>query len=266
MSGDWLKLHRCVIESPVWRDPWLFQLWTWCLIKASYCDRRIGGIDVKRGSFVTGRSVASDELGVTGSKWYRGLQSLQELGCISLAANNHFTLVTVCNYERYQDGESGARTASEQRSNSDRTASEQRSNTEEERKNSTKDLSLATNDPKALDHERALITADDPPAITLAHKGWTPTEGMSPITVQAVRRWQEYYFVLNGRSLPFHRIEAELRARRKEGWGPQKFSDGVDLMIRLEKQRVLNPDEDLQASKQRSLPPQKPINPQLRTS
>lgn len=132
MAGNWVKVYRSLMDSAVWHDEWLVKLWIWCLMKANHSDGSFRGTPVKRGEFITGRNTAADELGVTPSKWYRGVEKLSKLGNITLESNNSWTKVSVCNYKTYQDASDADRTADEQRTNSERTADEQRTNTIEE--------------------------------------------------------------------------------------------------------------------------------------
>ena len=121
MAGDWVKLHRSIADSGVWADEWLLKLWIWCLLRANYADRKWLGITIRRGQFVTGRFAGAEELGVHPSKWYRGMAALVELGNITTTPNNKNTIVTVVNYESYQDDECDPRTTNEQPANNKRT-------------------------------------------------------------------------------------------------------------------------------------------------
>jgi len=133
MNDDtWVKLYRSVFSHAIWSDDYLFRLFCWCILKANFSDGRVYGIELKKGQFVTGRMRGSEEMNVSPSKWYRGMQKLAEIGSIVLDANSERTTVTVCNYETYQSSPD----KSEQQVNSDRTASEQQVNTREELKNS----------------------------------------------------------------------------------------------------------------------------------
>lgn len=134
MSG-WVKLHRDVASHAVMSDLWLAGLWMWCLVRANHVDTKWLGVALPAGSFVCGRSTASEELGVSPSKWYRGMQKLQEIGCITLTVNSKWTRVSICNWRTYQHGDDQPRTAFEQDLNSDRTGCEQQSNTDKECKN-----------------------------------------------------------------------------------------------------------------------------------
>lgn len=90
------------------------------------------GCELLPGQFAIGREAAAEELGVSGSAWYRGMQKLQEFGCIRVEANNRFTKVSIVNWAKYQDDLNNKRTTSEQREDSQRTATEQQADTIEE--------------------------------------------------------------------------------------------------------------------------------------
>ncbi len=111
MAGDWVKLYRSLMESDIWHDEWLVKLFVWCLLKASFRDSAFKGKTIERGQFVTGRLRASEELDVSPGKWLRGIEKLVRAGCISTKSDNQFTVITVCNYESYQDGLSQGGTA-----------------------------------------------------------------------------------------------------------------------------------------------------------
>src|SRR4051812_18803613 len=122
-AKGWLRLHRKALNSRVFANDWLWRLWSWCLMNASWTPQWINAsCEIKPGQFVTSRDLAARELRVTPSKLYRGLQGLKDLGQITLEANSQFTIVTVCNWRTYQSDSDEERTASEQRVNSERTA------------------------------------------------------------------------------------------------------------------------------------------------
>ena len=102
MAGDWIKLHRQAIESRVFTDPFLWQLFSWCLIKANWKAGFFKGTPIPRGSFATGRQAAADALNVSESKFRRGIKRLETLGCISSKATNRFTVIRVEKYEQFQ--------------------------------------------------------------------------------------------------------------------------------------------------------------------
>jgi hypothetical protein len=128
MDG-YIFVHRKIMDSPVFADPWLFKIWMWCLFKAAYTPKKvnIGSeiITLERGQFVYGRKKAVEELSdsknkISESSFYRRTAFLEKNGSIVQKSNNRYTLVTVVNYDIYQPFFE----ESEQRANSGRTASE----------------------------------------------------------------------------------------------------------------------------------------------
>ena len=108
MAG-YIKLHRKCLESAVFGDSDLWRFWCWCLMKASYKERQvlISGtvVDVKPGQFVLGRKSAAESLGVTERVVRTCLKNLEKLGNIETKTTNRFTLVTLINWELYQENE-----------------------------------------------------------------------------------------------------------------------------------------------------------------
>lgn len=82
MEG-WFKLHRKIIESPVFENEKALKVWIWCLGKAAYKDTTalVGNqaIHLKAGQFVFGRKKASKELKISESTFYRLMTLLEKL-------------------------------------------------------------------------------------------------------------------------------------------------------------------------------------------
>lgn len=129
---DWIKLHRKSLDSRVFSDPVLWRLWCWCLIKSNWKRGWHCGCELQPGQFAIGREAASEELGVSGSGWYRSMQKLQEFGCIKMEANNRFTIVSIVNWRKYQGELNNEKTTDEQQSDNGKTTEEQQKDTIEE--------------------------------------------------------------------------------------------------------------------------------------
>lgn len=121
MSDGWIKLHRKSLESRVFSDAALWRLWTWCLLKANHAPGFFCGEEISRGSFATGTRAAGEALGLSPSTVYRGLKKLAEWSMVELKVKRGFTVVTVCNYETYQDSESDGETEMKQTCNAGET-------------------------------------------------------------------------------------------------------------------------------------------------
>lgn len=105
MDG-WIKLHRKIIDSPVFDNSNVLKLWIWCLCKASHTDHEVivGKQIVKldAGQFVFGRMKAAAALNMNDRTVYDYMKMLQKLGMIDMQPNNKFTVVTIVNWAFYQ--------------------------------------------------------------------------------------------------------------------------------------------------------------------
>lgn len=156
MQKGWIKLHRKLLDNPIWQDPHYMKLWMYCLLQASHAehDQLVGNqiITLLPGQFVTGRISLAEEMnrGVAPKKrqsestWWRDLKRFEEWGMLNIKANSKYSIVTIDNWAFYQETEKemdSKRTADEQQVNSEWTASEQHLNTNKNVKNlSTKEL------------------------------------------------------------------------------------------------------------------------------
>lgn len=159
MQG-WIKLHRKLRHNPIWQDPYYLKLWMYCLTEASHKEHTqlVGTKTVKLlpGQFVVGRISLAEELnkGMTPKKvksestWWRYLIQLENMQMLNIESNNKHSVVTIVNWEFYQDSEekrTGEWTASEQQVNSKWTTDEQQMNTNKNVKNvRTKEFSSSS--------------------------------------------------------------------------------------------------------------------------
>ena len=111
-----IKLHRALLNSEVFKDPVLLKVWIWCLCKARYADDKVNSKSnnkkLKKGQFLTGRKSASTELGLAESRVYRAQQKLKNMGNLNIKSNNKYSIITIVNWDTYQ----GANGKSEQQS------------------------------------------------------------------------------------------------------------------------------------------------------
>ena len=104
--STWVKLHRKILYNPIFKNAELYQLYSFCLLRAGYEEgEAFEGDDIvklEKGQFVTGRIKLSEALGQNPSTIYKRLKKLEKLGYIELKSNNKNTIVTVVNWELYQ--------------------------------------------------------------------------------------------------------------------------------------------------------------------
>jgi hypothetical protein len=132
-----ILISRALIDSEVFASEKLLKIWIWLLIKANFKERqvpiKIGAgqsvVTIKRGQLLFGRLSAENELFIDGSTIYKCIKKLEKLNNIEIKSNSHYSIITICNYDHYQDFKSYRVASNEQASNSQVTATEQPSNT-----------------------------------------------------------------------------------------------------------------------------------------
>lgn len=108
MSG-WIKIHRSIIENPLWTDKPFSrgQAWIDILLRANYDDKEImlgGNIKkVNRGSFITSELKLMDKWGWSKKKVRAFLSLLESENMIERHATQKGTTINVVNYSVYQD-------------------------------------------------------------------------------------------------------------------------------------------------------------------
>jgi hypothetical protein len=121
MINGYIKLYRKLIQSPVFQDEKLLKVWLWCLMKASYRDRKFmhgnSEVSVRAGQFICGTRSAADVLNMSPSTVYRKLKLLRKMNQIDTTVKRYFTVVTIINWHTYQDKGNGGETEMKQNRN-----------------------------------------------------------------------------------------------------------------------------------------------------
>ena len=121
----YIKLTRSLLRSEAFMSEKMLKVWVWCLIKANFEEKDVNivvgrwksKIKVKRGDFLFGRHKASEELNMKESTVYGIMKKLVEMENIKISVNNHYSVVTVCNYDLYQGFELYESTTNQQPTN-----------------------------------------------------------------------------------------------------------------------------------------------------
>jgi hypothetical protein len=127
-------LHRRIKHGPYYLNPGLLQTLVYCLSHAAFravvvpmrTGHTITRVELQAGQFITGRNAGAAELAIAPGTFWGRMQKMADLGTISIESNNHFSVVTVCNWASYQN----AKTKRRQRPNSEPTASRQQADSD----------------------------------------------------------------------------------------------------------------------------------------
>ena len=111
MEKGWIKLHRKILSSDIWKDVTAFRIFVYLILNATHDGTRINGIELKKGQFIRSyRQIAKDleYREGRGIKQYsvstikRNIDKLVSAGRIKVDETEHGTLFTVLNYTKYQ--------------------------------------------------------------------------------------------------------------------------------------------------------------------
>lgn len=102
MSSGWIKLHRSLLEWEWFTEPHTCHLFTYLILAANHRDGSYRGTPVKRGQLITGRQSLSERTGLSEKQVRTALKRLVGSSEIATEASNRYTLITVMNYDKYQ--------------------------------------------------------------------------------------------------------------------------------------------------------------------
>ena len=131
MDTGWIKLHRDFLDWEWYDDGNMVRLFIHLLLRANYEDKKWRGIIIKRGQLVTSIANLAAETGLSVKNVRTCLEKLQTTEEIGKQSASKFTIITICNYGKYQDQQeaegqaNGKRTANEGQANGKQTASKE---------------------------------------------------------------------------------------------------------------------------------------------
>lgn len=105
ITGGWIKLDRNILKWRWYLDTKTMALWIYLLLQANYEDRDFRNITVKRGELVASIKRMSEETGLSIQSVRTALSHLEETGEITRYQHGKITVISIPNYERYQDNQ-----------------------------------------------------------------------------------------------------------------------------------------------------------------
>lgn len=102
MKEKWIKLHYIFLNWEWYKDKNAKILFIHCLLKANWKDGKFEGMIVPRGSFVTSLNILSEETGLSKQEVRTALKHLNLTQEVTQSKHSKYTVITIVNYERYQ--------------------------------------------------------------------------------------------------------------------------------------------------------------------
>lgn len=102
MEG-WVTLHRKFLQWEWFDKPEMVQLFIWLLLNANYADKKWQGTVIKRGQLLTTTPKIMEALRLTERQTRTCISRLKSTGEVTVKTTNKYSIITICNYDRYQD-------------------------------------------------------------------------------------------------------------------------------------------------------------------
>jgi len=107
MEG-WIKLHRSLLEWEWFQETITLHVFIYLLLRATPSETTYKGIFVPRGSLITSVRKIGEDTHIPDKRVRTAIQRLTNSKQITIKATNKFSLISVCNYESYQEKETDA--------------------------------------------------------------------------------------------------------------------------------------------------------------
>jgi hypothetical protein len=105
MDNGWIKLHRSILEWEWWDDQNTTRVFLWLLLKANHTNKRWRGVEVLRGQLITSLSGISAGTGISVRGVRTSLSRLKSTGELTSQTTSSATIVTICNYDTYNQAD-----------------------------------------------------------------------------------------------------------------------------------------------------------------
>jgi hypothetical protein len=124
MEG-WIKLHRRLLNWEWFTTPNMTQLFIYLLLTATHKDGKFKGYNIKRGQTVVGLTSLNKKTGISVRSLRTCINRLKSTGEITVQATNKFSIITICNYDSYNDNKNGSDRVSDMQADNQPTGNRQ---------------------------------------------------------------------------------------------------------------------------------------------
>ncbi len=110
MNTGWIKLHRKLLQNPIFTSEKGLKVWIWCLLRSNHQENEVyvglEKVSVKSGEFIFGRDSASLELGMKPSTVRNWIQALKKDSYVDIKTTSKYSVISIKNWIDYQDVDS----------------------------------------------------------------------------------------------------------------------------------------------------------------
>ena len=103
LNNTWIKIYRGMLDWEWFEFSEMVHLFLYLLLKANIEDKNWRGVLIKRGQLATSNATLRKDLHLTERKIRTCIKRLISTKEITYQATNKYVIITICNYERYQE-------------------------------------------------------------------------------------------------------------------------------------------------------------------
>lgn len=146
--ASWIKIFRELMQWEWFEKAEMVQLFIYLLLKASCEDKQWQGIVIKRGQLVTSNASIRRDLKLSEQQIRTCIKRLISTGEITYKSTNRYVVITICNYDRYQENKSSSNEQNNEQANiqttsNQRTINEQSTTSKEIKNIRNKEISIS---------------------------------------------------------------------------------------------------------------------------
>ena len=134
-NEGWIKLHRKFMTWEWYTDDHMVRLFVHLLLEANHKPQRWRGILIERGQLVTGRFKLSENTGISEQSIRTCLNRLKSTSEITIKSTSKYSIITICNYNKYNLATTEINQQINQQSNQQLTSNQPATNHKQELKN-----------------------------------------------------------------------------------------------------------------------------------
>ena len=124
---SWIKIDRNILDWRWYKSSTTLQVFLYLLLRANVKPGDFGMIRVLRGQVVTSYSRIAEDLGLSQQEVRTALGHLKQTGEITSCSTSRYSIISVVNYNKYQDGATSKATGKQQATNKRTTGKQQQS-------------------------------------------------------------------------------------------------------------------------------------------
>lgn len=161
MDRGYAKLWRKIFDSGWYTKPLTCHLAIHLILKANHKDKKFifnkKEMVCKRGQLITGRNQLAKETGLSTQNIRTSLDTLSNCGFLTIKSTNKFSIITICNYDSYQD----KNIETNQQTNKQVTSKQPATNHKQECKNDKNEKSVGDSPARIKFLDFVLMTKDE---------------------------------------------------------------------------------------------------------